>query len=102
MESMESVSDSYFKGGPSASDGVKRVVKRTVGCQGVGSGELRQGGNETHCLYGDPTRDLLSPPCAHSRLSPWLGCELKGRSYVLFTIASPTPSQKTPGDSFLK
>lgn len=36
MESTESVSDSYFKGGPSASDGVKRMMKRNVGCQGCG------------------------------------------------------------------
>lgn len=51
VESTENVSKSYFKGGPSASDGVKRMVRRSVGVSGHSGGKQRQGGNEPYCLY---------------------------------------------------
>lgn len=50
VESTENVSKSYFKGGPSASDSVKRMV-RSVGVSGHMGGKQRQGGNEPYCLH---------------------------------------------------
>lgn len=41
MENIEGVSDSNFKGRPSASDDVKRIVKRIVGFQGCGDLQAR-------------------------------------------------------------
>lgn len=63
---------------------------RVVGSSTLRGSEQRRGRNELYCLYGDPgALGLLLAPCPHSCLSPWLGCEHKGRSYILLTIASP-------------
>lgn len=42
MENIEGISDSYFKGGSSVSDDIKRIVKRIVGFQGCGDLQARE------------------------------------------------------------